>query len=572
MAKKINKTSTKTLRTPKTAKQYDRMVAKGDALYKDGHFNEALKYFTKALDYKDYAPNLLVLMARCLFNLGMKNKAIQMMEHALHQSAGNPEICETLGHACISMDLNDIAIKFFQIYIQLRPEEPIGYNNLATALRENGQLDESIELLQSVIPLFPTNMFLWNSVAAAVSFRDGYPAAQPFYEEAYRIDPENGMVVQNLCLVYLNLGQYEKAWNFAKKAAIISPNNPLAHRALAHASFNIGKFDSAIEALKWHNHPSDPGSVFMPYDTPAWQGEDLSGKTILIGAEQGIGDEIFFSALYPQIIKEAKKVIIGCDPRLVPLFSNSFKEATILGYTAGQHDAGYRVRLYEGLEDFKVDYMCLYTNVMMQKWTSIDKIPDMSKGFLTPGEDKIDHWKDRIATLVKETGNNVNVGICWRSGLSQAKRSMFYATLMEWAPVLKTKGVNFINVQYGDCSNELSELLEETGLIIHNFDDLDLKDDFEGSAALMQSLDLVIGPGTTPVTQAASTGTRSWWITYNNKPWWSFGQDIGTPVYKSNKMSIKPPTLNWKEYLPLFAKEEFEPWAKKKIAQKKKKK
>lgn len=568
MVKKINKNGQKNLRTPKTAKQYDKMIAKGDALYKEGHFNEALKYFSKALDYKDYAPNLLVLMARCLFNLGMKNKAIQMMEHALHQSAGNPEICETLGHACLTMDLNDIAIKFFQIYIQLRPEEPIGYNNLATALREDGQIDESIELLQSIIPLFPTNMFLWNSVAAAVSFRDGYPAAQPFYEEAYRIDSENSMVVQNLCLVHLNLGQYEKSWEFATKAVKLSPNDPKAHLALAHASYNHGIFSDAIEALKWHNHPSEPGSVFMPYDIPTWQGEDLSGKTILIGAEQGIGDEIFFSALYPQIIREAKKVIIGCDQRLIPLFSNSFKEATILGFTGAQSDAGYKVRLYEGIEEFEVDYMCLYTNILMQKWTSIDKIPDMSEGYLIPGEESITHWQDKIVKLVEKTGNKINVGLCWRSGLSQAKRNMFYATLMEWAPVLKTEGINFINVQYGDCSPELKELFEETGITLHDFADLDLKDDFVGTAALMQNLDLVIGPGTSPLAQAASTGTRTWWIEYNSTSWWSFGQDIGTPVYKSNDMSIKPPTLNWQEYLSLFAKEEFEPWAKKKIAEK----
>jgi len=565
MAKK----AAKKLTTPKTARQYDKMVATGDKYYRQGHFNEALKYFSKALEYKEYAPNLLVLMARCLFNLGMKNKAIHLMEHALHQSAGNSEICETLGHACISMDLNDIAVKFFQIYIQLLPDEPIGYNNLATALRENGQVDESIELLQSIIPLFPTNIFLWNSVAAAVSFRDGYPSAQPFYEEAYRIDPDNSMVVQNLSLVYLNLGQYKKAWEFAKKAVKLSPNDPVAHRALAHSSYNLGEFEQAAEAMKWHNHPSDPGSVFMPYDIPTWKGEDLTGKTILIGAEQGVGDEIFFSALYPQIIKEAKKVIIGCDARLVPLFSNSFKDATILGYTAGQSDAGYRVRLYEGLEEFDVDYMCLYSNILMHKWTSIEKIPDMSQGFLNASEDKIEYWKDKIEALNRETGQNVNVGLCWRSGLSQAKRSMFYASLVEWEPVLKTKNINFINVQYGDCREEIKELFEKTGVILHNFEELDLKDDFEGSAALMKNLDLVIGPGTTPVSQAACTGTRAWWVNYNHKQWWSFGQDIGTPVYKSNKMSIKPSTLDWNEYLPLFAQEEFAPWAKEKAKEKK---
>ncbi|MCF8473607.1 MAG: tetratricopeptide repeat protein [Emcibacter sp.] len=551
----------KNISIPKTKKQYDKIIVSGDKNYKKGNYSEALLYYTKALDYKGYNPNILVLMARCLFNLGMKNKAINLMEHALHQNADNPSICESLGSACLSFDLNELAIKFFSIYIQLNPSEPIGYNNLATALREDGQFDESIQLLQEIIPIFPENAYLWNSAGAGVSFRDGYAAAQPFYEEAYRLNPNIPIIASNLCLAYSNLQQYEKAYDFAKKAVALVPASPAFNLALFHSSFNVGKFDDAFKALAWHNYPSEPGSVFMPYNIKKWQGQDLAGKTILIGAEQGIGDEIFFASLYPDLIRYAKHVIIGCDKRLIPLFKNSFKEATILPYVHGEHKSGYKVRMYEDINPDEIDYMCLYTELMRYRWRSIDDIPDLSDGFLQPELKKIKHWKNKLSKLP----HKINVGICWRSGLKQAKRSMFYADLMEWVPVLKTKNVNFINIQYGECDKEIKEIFDKHGIILHNFEDINLKDDFEDVSALIKNLDLVLGPAAAPVAQAAATGTLSWWITYNMKPWWSFGYSEGTPLFQKNKVYVMPHTSNWTDYMGTFAEQEFTPWVENKL-------
>lgn len=553
-----------TLPTPKTVKQYDKLILAGTKHYEKAQYTEGLRFFSKAVEFKGYHPNTLVLMARCLFGLGMKNKAISLMEHALDQSAENPAICETLGSACITFDLPELAVKFFTLYIQLNPNEPVGYNNLASALRENGQLDEAIQILQDVIPIYPEHAILWNSLGAGVSFRDGYPAAQIFYEEAFRLDPTVPMFASNLCLTYSSLEQYEKSFEFAKKTVELAPNSAYSYRTLAHSSYRIGNFKEGMEALAWHNHPSDPGSVFMPYQIDKWEGQDLKGKTILIGAEQGIGDEIFFASLYPAAIKEAKHVIIGCDKRLVPLFQNSFKEATVLPYIHGQHDAGYNIRIYEGIEPENIDYMCLYTDFMRFRWQSPDDIPDMNDGFLIPSQDKVAHWQKKLGELP----HNINIGFCWRSGLKQAKRSMFYAEVLEWLPVLKAKNVNFINVQYGDCTNEIEQLLDSHGIVLHDFKELDLKDDFEGTAALMKNLDLVMGPSTTPVAQAVTAGTPCWWVDYNQKAWWLFGQDERPPLFTKSRMTTKPPTLDWKEFFPLFAEEKFNPWLAEKMKEK----
>jgi len=88
----------------------------------------------------------------------------------------------------------------------------------------------------------------------------------------------------------------------------------------------------------------------------------------------------------------------------------------------------------------------------------------------------------------------------------------------------------------------------------------------------MKNLDLVIGPGTTPVTEAAAAGSLCWWINYNRRAWWSFGLEGKSPIFMKDRMIIKPPTLDWAEFMPLFAEEEFVPWTKEKLREKLKEK
>jgi ADP-heptose:LPS heptosyltransferase len=80
-----------------------------------------------------------------------------------------------------------------------------------------------------------------------------------------------------------------------------------------------------------------------------------------------------------------------------------------------------------------------------------------------------------------------------------ADRAKVYSTLDQWEPVLRTPGVVFVNLQYDDCSLALATAADQFGVKVHAMSDLDLRNDFEGTAALMQNLDLVL-------TIASSTG------------------------------------------------------------------
>ena len=122
-------------------------------------------------------------------------------------------------------------------------------------------------------------------------------------------------------------------------------------------------------------------------------------------------------------------------------------------------------------------------------------------------------------------GVGPKVGICWRSMLNKEARAKFYSDLNQWGPILKTPGVQFINLQYDRCETELSEAQDLFGTHVAVWNDMDLRNDQEGVAALIASLDLVISAGTAVAEMAGALGVPGWVLARNASDWTCFGQN-----------------------------------------------
>ena len=104
-----------------------------------------------------------------------------------------------------------------------------------------------------------------------------------------------------------------------------------------------------------------------------------------------------------------------------------------------------------------------------------------------------------------------------------AKRAKYYSALDLWEPILKTPGVTFVNLQYGDSEADIARVKKRVGIDIHVMD-VDLKDDIDGAAALSSALDLVISAPTAAAANAGAVGTEVWFVTAG-RTWPQFGTD-----------------------------------------------
>lgn len=530
------------LTSPKTKSQYIKLVKKGQAFYNRGDFNNALKFFTKSWEYDSSNAEIIKIVGDCLFQLGNRNVAINLMAYALEQNPNDPPIITILGNAALKMELFELSQKFHQIYIQLRPDDPVGYNNYASALREDGKLDEAVSYLQNILPMFPEAEMLWNTLGSIVAFRDGGEASIVFYEECLRLNPNNVFALNNIAPSYLSIGEIEKAEAAIRKGIEINPLLSKLHMFLSSLLLGTKRLEEGWKEYDWRKDGGNILGTIAYNKIPPWQGEDLSGKSIFIFGEQGVGDEILFTWLYKDIIEEAEHVGIACTPRLVPLFKNSFIDAEI-GYYVDQFDnkLDFELKLFPESDLSKYDYICAAGDLAKFKWSKIEDVNPSSAPILLPTEAKVEHWKERL----DELPHDISIGISWRSGIRHAKRARNYTELLNWEPILKQKNVNFVNIQYGECKEELKELEIKTGIKIHNFDDLDLKDDFDGTTALIKNLDLVIGPGSAPIMQSAMAGKETWFLLTSN-PWWRFGDEVP----------------KWRQNARLLTKNDNEPWEK----------
>lgn len=523
---------------PAARKMLEERIALSQKHAAEGDTAKSARYLVEAWNMAPHDLNLLIAVSDSLMQLGVRGEALALLEQALALHGAHPDMLAILGNLAIDLEMPDIMEKIFRVYLTLRPDDPMAYNNLASALEKQDKLDDAIALLKDVLPLFPEDATMWNTLGSAVAARDGYEAAIPFYSEAYRLAPKSYNILNNISLAFEHAGNYEEAIKFARKAIKIDPKHSFAHMGLATSLLATGQLAQGWREYEWRQDVKRKGSILYTNGLARWRGQKLAGKKLLIGPEQGVGDEILFAVGFPGLAAEGAELWIGCDRRLVSLFARSFPGAQVGAYADGFRN-GYRYRSMPDLDPrLKDDGDALFVecgSVPLYRWKRREQLPDFPEGFLVPDPARVEFWEKRLSEL----GPKPRIGIYWRSGRQNSARNKNYASIAAWGPVLQRfkDRAHFINLQYGDCAAELAEARERFGVTIHHFADTDLRNDLETVAALSRTVDLAIGPASAPGMFSFGVGTPTWWL-LPIRPWWCFGAADHTPFFSKGRLFV----------------------------------
>lgn len=267
-----------------------------------------------------------------------------------------------------------------------------------------------------------------------------------------------------------------------------------------------------------------PNRQFM---VPLWRGESLEGKTILVWREQGIGDELSWSMILPKLYRRAQaeggKIIFECSKRLLTIFRRTFPEIEINPEETESDLA-------------RVDIDCHIPLGMVVAHVQPDFVlPARFERHLHIRPDYLEKWRQRLADL----GTTKKIGLSWRSGLTESVRNHYYCEVKDLLPLLALKGVDFVMLNYAHVEEGVREVFAASGVRLHTWDDLDLRDDFEQQIALIANLDLVISPTMTPGVLARCVGTPNWMFMHRAAYAGMPPEDIVETQY---------PALVWKKY------------------------
>ncbi len=313
----------------------------------------------------------------------------------------------------------------------------------------------------------------------------------------------------------------------------------------------MGKLDEGFREYEIRNHHEFRTFVAHHTKAPRWRGEPLEGKRILMVGEQGLGDEIMFANVLPDIARavgEKGRLKIAVDPRLIPLFQRSFPDAEVGRYEHAQARRHGSAHLPLGAHRRRTGLLRLLRHAA--SYPAQDPLSDFpGQPYLKADAAKTAEFRSRLSAL----GPGPYVGVCWRSMVLGAKRRKYFSAIEGWQPILSTPGVTFVNLQYGDVAAELQIAREQFGLTIHNFDDLNLKDDLEGAAALTAACDLVLSAPTAAAAMAGALGTEVWFLVA--APVWP---QLGTdhyPWYAKSRVIACEKFADWDALMPKVREE-----------------
>lgn len=456
------------------------------------------------------------------------------------------DVVHDLARLAFRLDQMDMAEKLYRFVIQAEPDNVTAIAGLASSLRQQMKYDAAIDILKSALGTHPADSELWNVLGTVVNAKNDPQTALTFFDEALRLNADNHQARFHRGIAYAELGDFDQSLDDMQTCigGFSDPSNIASVRlTTAQIALCTGKLGMAWPLYAARHKTGTALEVHYPFTAPRWQpGQSLAGKRLFVSAEQGLGDEILFGTLLPDIIRDLgdeSLLRLGVEPRLLSLFGRSFPNAKVYGHRT-RREEGRITRTFDGYDE-NPDLWALMADFCELYRPTSAHFPK-TNAFLKPDPARVHHWQQWLNRL----GDKPKVGILWKSLKTDVIRERYYTPFDDWEVLLRRDDITVINLQYGDASAELAAA-KARGIDIITPPGIDLKDDLDDLCALTCALDLTIGPANATTNIAAAAGAQTWIITAPNN-WVQLGE-THYPWYPAATAFMPRDLSSWDEVM-----------------------
>ena len=515
-------------------------VQAGLAAHHAGRVAEAVDHYRTALRHHPAEPNALYLLGmaelasgraaageallrRALaahpdfphahFDLGVAlvargalEEGIAHQRRAVVQRPQDARMGLALGAALAKHGRPDEAIEYFSAVLSRQPDHIDAAHHLGLALTDTDDVDAALTLLSQVRAARPDSADIHNNLGAAFYAQYRLDAAEDCYHRAIALDTTLSVAHNNLGVLLRDTGRITESIETLRRAIVLAPDDPEPHHNLAMSLLLAGDLEEGWTEYEWRWGTRAQRKAQRHFAQPLWHGEDLAGGTLLLHAEQGLGDTLQFCRYIPRAAQRAR-VVLEVQPPLVHLLSGLPGAAAIVA----QGDA---------LPPF--DAQLPLMSLPLAFGTLLDTIP-AAVPYLHPQDDVVAVWRDRL----REPGR-LRVGLAW-AGAARAhdirlarvdrRRSLRLADLL---PLADVPGVTFFSLQKDDPGKQAAA----DGPAFALRDWTSALNDFADTAALVAALDLVITVDTAVAHLAGALGRPVWMLNRFDTCWrWLVDRD-----------------------------------------------
>ena len=443
----------------------------------------------------------------------------------------------------LSGDVNQAEYLYLQ-GLQQNPDDWVILFHLSILYQEQEKYPLAAMLLEQALRIQPNKFEICSNLGIIYRLQDQHERAKKYLELGMELsDGKDPDVYVNLGSLYVNEGNPEKGEHILRDGLALDKNNELIRWNLSLCLLELGKWSEAWEHYKYGKIPNvqrmpqgADEEKFVPRVTraerqrrwiafPEWEKEKA---TVILYGEQGLGDEIMFLSMLPDVLKDADKVILECHPRLEKMINRC--------YPMVQTSPTRKMQYCPSAMEF--DYHRALGDLGGLYRNSAKSFPGTA--YLQADQDLVQMYRERLEQL----GPGPYYGLGWRGGYNKTKKKLRSLKLNDFKPILDEPGI-FISMQYDKGADiEVSTFCHETGYKIHHWPEVVREDDYDHTAALAMALDQIICCNTTLVHLCGALG-RSCWSLTPKRPAWRYQLKGPMPWYKSVTLLRQDDDNDW---------------------------
>jgi tetratricopeptide (TPR) repeat protein len=456
--------------------------------YRAGALDEACRLFERVLRIEPKHPDALHLLGLTRCMQGDSRRGIQLIRRAIAYAPGFVDAHSNLGIVLQKLGRDEEALASFEKALAIKPGSIEALNNRSNTLEVLGRFEEALACL----------------------------------DKSVAIKPDHPETLNNRGNVLRSLGRFTESLADFEKVLAIAPSYADAHLNRSLCLISSGDYGRGWAGYEWRWKTRVFAQANRNFPGALWLGqEDVSGKTVLFHAEQGLGDTIQFCRFVPDVTARGAEVVLVVPASLKAL----------LGTLSG------RPRVIAEDEAIpRYDFHCPLMSLPLALDTRLETVPARVP-YLASDPDRSARWRERLRRL-----EGPKIGLVWggQRGMDRLdeRRSMPLERMLEIGAGLDT---TLVSLQKGTPAAQA----QARGASARLIDWTDELVDFADTAALVAALDLVITVDTSVGHLTGSLAKPVWVLNRFDRCWRWLRHRDDSPWYPTMRLFTQPRPGDW---------------------------
>ncbi len=500
---------------------FDALHLGGLCKAQSGQMGEAFRLISAALKINAQAPDAWINFANVLHALKRDGEALAALDKALALRPDDADALTKRGNALLALSRAPEALTCFDAVLARNPRHGEALLSRGTARATGGQAADALADFDAVLALAPGHPGALYNRGNALSDLGRYAEAIASFDAALKAAPANIKAWNNRGRALQALNRHGEAVECFDRAIALQKDYADAHFNAALSLLTLGDYARGFAEYEWRWSRSGMRDTRRSYRGALWLGEyPLAHKTILLHAEQGLGDTIQFARYAPLLARAGATVVLEVEPALKVLFAG-------LASMASVHARGGPLPAY--------DVHCPLGSLPLALKTQSASIP-AEIPYLRADEARIAKWRPKLESLPGK-----RVALAWAGNPAHANDRNRSIDVKLLAPVLALEGISFVSLQRELRAGDEDVLARHPSVKNIGGELADMAD----SAAVLSLCDLLISVDTAVVHLSGALGRAPWVLLPFSPDWrWTL-QGEKSPWYPQARLFRQPALGDW---------------------------